>query len=162
MFAGLFGRPATFSYRDLNKKRRSISRVLSWTIIHLGQMSPSASSNLPRNSAGRTLCSSIWSCSRWGLPCHFCCQKRGALLPHPFTLTDLPKQTGGILSVALAVGSRLPGVTWHLTLWSPDFPRPSYCRGAIVLVISGLLFYMTDFIYAVISAQTDNCYFCSQ
>jgi hypothetical protein len=26
------------------------------------------------------------------------------------------------LSVALSVGSRLPGVTWHFALWSPDFP----------------------------------------
>jgi hypothetical protein len=29
---------------------------------------------------------------------------------------------GGLLSAALAVGFRLPGVTWHSTLWSPDFP----------------------------------------
>ena len=29
----------------------------------------------------------IWSCSRWGLPCHACYQPRGALLPHHFTLT---------------------------------------------------------------------------
>ena len=29
----------------------------------------------------------IRSCSRWGLPCQNCCQFRGALLPHPFTLT---------------------------------------------------------------------------
>ena len=28
----------------------------------------------------------IWSCSRWGLPCHLCCQRRGALLPHHFNL----------------------------------------------------------------------------
>ena len=32
-------------------------------------------------------CSSIWSCSRWGLPCHDCCQSCGALLPHHFNLT---------------------------------------------------------------------------
>ena len=32
---------------------------------------------------------------------------------------------GGIFSVALSVGSRPPGVTWHRALWSPDFPpRP--------------------------------------
>ena len=32
---------------------------------------------------------------------------------------------GGMFSVALSVGSRPPGVTWHRTLWSPDFPpRP--------------------------------------
>ncbi|AHA28066.1 hypothetical protein lam_720 [Candidatus Liberibacter americanus str. Sao Paulo] len=29
----------------------------------------------------------IWSCSRRGLPCHFCCQKCGELLPRHFTLT---------------------------------------------------------------------------
>ena len=29
----------------------------------------------------------IWSCSRWGLPCRSRCRSRGALLPHPFTLT---------------------------------------------------------------------------
>jgi len=29
---------------------------------------------------------------------------------------------GGIFSAALSVGSRRPGVTWHLALWSPDFP----------------------------------------
>jgi hypothetical protein len=30
----------------------------------------------------------IWSCSVWGLPCRGCYQTRGALLPHPFTLTS--------------------------------------------------------------------------
>ena len=29
---------------------------------------------------------------------------------------------GGLFSVALSVGSRPPGVTWHLALRSPDFP----------------------------------------
>ena len=33
-------------------------------------------------------------------------------------------QAGGIFSVALSVDSRLPGVTWHSALWSPDFPPP--------------------------------------
>ncbi|EMR13333.1 hypothetical protein MPL1_05579 [Methylophaga lonarensis MPL] len=44
------------------------------------------------------------------------------------TISPLPAMTsiaGGILSVALAVGSRLPGITWHPALWSPDFPH--YC-----------------------------------
>ena len=48
-----------------------------------------------------------------------CYQLRGALLPHHFTLTC---KAGGIFSVALSVGSRPPGVTWHPALWSPDFP----------------------------------------
>lgn len=26
--------------------------------------------------------------------------------------------------MALSVGSRLPGITWHFALWSPDFPPP--------------------------------------
>jgi hypothetical protein len=29
---------------------------------------------------------------------------------------------GGLLSAALVVGSRRPGVTWHPVHWSPDFP----------------------------------------
>ena len=32
----------------------------------------------------------IRSCSRWGLPCRSCCQERGALLPHRFTLARAP------------------------------------------------------------------------
>ena len=66
----------------------------------------------------------IWSCSRWGLPCH-------KLLPvvrcaltapfHPYLLTN-KSEAGGIFSVALSVGSRPPGITWHPALWSPDFP----------------------------------------
>ena len=102
---------------------RPISRVLSWTVIHLGQASPLASSNLPVPNAGRAIWKPIWSCSEWGLPCHCCYQQRGALLPHPFTLTCIRERIiGGLLSAALSVGFRPPGVTWHSTLWSPDFP----------------------------------------
>src|SRR5271169_348098 len=65
----------------------------------------------------------IWSCSRWGLPCRRCCHRRGALLPHHFTLTGAAfAALRRYLSVALSVGSRPPGVTWHRALWSPDFP----------------------------------------
>ena len=74
----------------------------------------------------------IWSCSKWGLPCRGMLPPRGALLPHPFTLTGKPfsRRTclGGLLSAALSVGSRPPGVTWHFALWSPDFPPPSLKR----------------------------------
>ena len=71
-------------------------------------------------------CLPIWSCSRGGLPCRLRYRRRGALLPHPFTLTCRRRTDaiGGLLSVALSVGSRRPGVTWPLALWSPDFPRP--------------------------------------
>src|SRR5690242_15796201 len=47
-----------------------------------------------------------------------CCHRRGALLPHHFTLAGFHgfhrENVGGLLSVALSVGSRPPGVTWHL------------------------------------------------
>lgn len=45
--------------------------------------------------------SSIWSCSGWGLPCHWRCRQRGALLPHHFTLTSRPE------------GSEAVSFLWH-------------------------------------------------
>jgi hypothetical protein len=53
-----------------------------------------------------------------------CCQTCGALLPHLFTLTGACALRR-LFSVALSVGSRLPGITWHSALWSPDFPPPA-------------------------------------
>src|SRR5271156_2024593 len=44
--------------------------------------------------------------------------------PSAYAAVDL----GGLLSVALSVGSRPPGVTWHPIRRSPDFP-PSRPRG---------------------------------
>jgi len=109
-----------------SKWSQPISRVLSWTVIHLGCTSPHTSSNLPEPSAGRTdgllfglAPSGVYRATDCYQPC-------GALLPHPFTLTgNLTTQLGrlgGLLSVALSVGSHLPGVTWRSALWSPDFP----------------------------------------
>jgi len=43
--------------------------------------------------------------------------------PYPCRLPD----RGGLLSVALSVDSRPPGVTWRSTLRSPDFPRTPKC-----------------------------------
>ncbi len=65
----------------------------------------------------------IWSCSRWGLPCRSVA--RLAVRSYR-TISPLPaprKERRRYLSVALSVGLRRPGVTWHLALWSPDFPR---------------------------------------
>ena len=103
---------------------RPISRVLSWTAIPLGPASPQDSSSQPGNDAGHVIVplfglapggvcrAGLLPDSRCALtapfhPCHAC-------LATPF---------GGLLSVALSVGSRRPGVTWHPALWSPDFPR---------------------------------------
>ena len=73
------------------KVSRPISRVLSWTTIHLGIASPQPSSGLPESSAGRACRILIWPCSEWGLPCRRLVQRRGALLPPPFTLPGLCK-----------------------------------------------------------------------
>jgi len=107
------------------KMSRPISRVLSWTIIHLGNMSPYASSDLPENNAGRTICSPIRSCSKWGLPSRKLLPVARCALTAPFhPYRPRINWAGGLLSAALSVGSRPPGVTWHSTLWSPDFPPP--------------------------------------
>ncbi len=69
-----------------------VSRVLSWIIIHLNRKSPSGLKQPTRKRRGPRHSFPIWSCSGWGLPCHHCYQQRGALLPHPFTLTDLSRR----------------------------------------------------------------------
>jgi len=103
------------------KRSRPVSRVLSWAIIHLGLLSPASSSDLPEDIAGRDVVFLFGLAPGGVYLAASCYQLRGALLPHHFTLTGI-KDAGGILSVALSVGSRPPGVTWHPALWSPDFP----------------------------------------
>jgi hypothetical protein len=103
---------------------RPVSRVLSWAIIHLGPPSPAASCDLPESATGHGIAFLFGLAPGGVYLATECCHLRGALLPHHFTLTGptLASRTGGIFSVALSVGSRLPGVTWHPALWSPDFP----------------------------------------
>ena len=48
----------------------------------------------------------------------------GGLLHHRFTLTGIA--TGGLFSVALSRGSPRVGITHHLAVWRPDFPRHSH------------------------------------
>jgi len=74
--------------RPLKVDSQPVSRVLSRIIIHLDWKSPSSLKRPTRKRRGPRHSFPIWSCSEWGLPCHFCYQKRGALLPHPFTLTS--------------------------------------------------------------------------
>jgi hypothetical protein len=69
--------------------------------IPLGRSSPNASRDQPGQRRENALvrdppcgrsgpAAPIRSCSRWGLPCHRRYRRRGALLPHPFTLTGRP------------------------------------------------------------------------
>ncbi len=99
--------------------------------IHLGPSLPTASRNLPGRWAGNSPegCPStapIRFCSRWGLPCRFRCRSRGGLLPHPFTLT--PKNRGGLLSVALSLGSPPPAVSRHRVSMEPGLSSPATFR----------------------------------
>jgi len=83
--------------------------------IHLGRRLPGASRDRPgrrrENPPGRIPKNRpavpTWSCSGWGLPCRPRCRGRGALLPHPFTLTRpghlSAPGAGGLLSVALSL-----------------------------------------------------------
>ncbi len=115
-----------FDSRGTGRGKRAsqpVSRVLSRTIIHLRPASPRTCSGLPESGASYTM-GFLFGLAPGGVYLATdCYQPRGALLPHHFTLTGL--SSGGMLSVALAVGSRLPGVTWRPALWSPDFPLPA-------------------------------------
>jgi hypothetical protein len=64
-----------------------------------------------------------WPCSGWGLPSHRGHPRRWWALTPPFHPCLCPEAIGGLLSVALSVGSPRLGVTQHPALWSPDFPR---------------------------------------
>jgi hypothetical protein len=115
---------------SLRKRSRPISRVLSRTIIHLRYASPRTSSDLPGSTCGpharhvrrRTTCSPIWSCSGRGLPCRRVLPPARCALTAPFhPYRPLCRGVGGLLSVALSVGSRPPGVTWRLALGARTF-----------------------------------------
>ena len=69
-----------------------------------------------------------WSCSRWGFPCRRRRRRRGALLPHHFTLAGRPVFRGGPAVYFLwhfpwgRPRRALPGT---VPPWSPDFPPSS-------------------------------------
>jgi hypothetical protein len=85
---------------------------------------PSSNSRRGGNQISRRS-SPIWSCSVWGLPCHRHCWRRGALLPHLFTLTALLRARRYILCGTFRqrpFEGRRPDVIRHTALWSSDFP----------------------------------------
>jgi hypothetical protein len=112
---------------------RPVSRVLyglgalrrrDVAAIHLGRVSPRASCNLPGRRAGNAPrvaphAVPIRSCSRCGLPCRPCCQGRGGLLPHPFTLAaPSPEGQGGWFAFCgtfpgVAPAGRYPAPYFH-------------------------------------------------
>ena len=95
-------------------------------VIPLGRPLLTGSSNLPgtRTGAGRPW-SPIWSCSAWGLACRRHCWRRGALLPHLFTLAGSPRRYLFCATFREVRFERTPpAVSRHAALWRPDFPRP--------------------------------------
>ena len=84
----------------------------------------------------------IRSCSRWGLPCRPCCQGRGALLPHRFTLARGPRANPRLARAVCFLWHfpwgrprrRLAGTVFP---WSPDFPLPAGEPGAAAVRPSG-------------------------
>ena len=98
---------------------KTISRVMSWMIIYLDQMSPPDSSNLPESQRA-TVCFLLGLASDGVYICLSCYQQSGSLLHHHSTLTS---QGWRYISVALSLESPPPDVIWHPALWSPDFPH---------------------------------------
>ncbi len=92
LFAGFSFFAIRQIFRCLQKTAgsRPISRVLSWTTIHLGSASPQTSSNLPGNPRGPRVPKKpgpLFGLAPGGVyRAAECCHPRGALLPHPFTL----------------------------------------------------------------------------
>ena len=117
-----------FLYQELESESstkaesRPISRVLSRTVIPLGRASPRASSGLPGSTRGLAL---QFFFKELRLP-YLALLQVGFAVPSNVatdavrsyrTVSPLPvpydRYFGGLLSVALSVGSRPPGVTWH-------------------------------------------------
>ncbi|VAW89111.1 hypothetical protein MNBD_GAMMA18-1977 [hydrothermal vent metagenome] len=78
---------------QLKSESQPISRVLSWTTIHLGYALPHTSSNLPGNSAGHTIVPLFGLAPSGVYLAAERYRRRGALLPHHFNLTGAPKGT---------------------------------------------------------------------
>src|SRR6202046_5245130 len=143
----LIGKPGP-SFTD-----RPVSRILSRTAIPLGDALLRRSSDLPgtfipcgmphrgcRAGPARARIAAysfpIWSCSVWGLPCLRRYRRSGALLPHLFTLTPIPRGIWAVYSLwhlpSLSLETQVPDVIRHTALRSPDFPLPELPPAATV------------------------------
>src|SRR6185369_9226706 len=89
-------------------------------VIHLGSPLPVTSSNQPGSTDGPSLTLPYSVLLLVGFTWH------PTSPPNPvssyLTLSPLPVETGGLLSVALSLGSPPLDVIQHHALWSPDFP----------------------------------------
>lgn len=113
--------------------RWPVSRVLSRMAIHLGRPLPGASRDRPGRRRGnppvaaKATAAPTWSCSRWGLPCRPPSPGTRCALTAPFHPCPAARgRRGGLLSVALSLGSPPPDVIRHRVSVEPGLssPRP--------------------------------------
>lgn len=116
--------PGRRSRGNAEKKAKPADKPGSVVDSHSSRRYVTAALKQPtRTRHGPCHCVPIWPCSEWGLPCR---SVAGLAVRSYRTISPLPscsRSLGRYLSVALSVGSRRPGVTWHSALRSPDFPR---------------------------------------
>ena len=99
-----------------------ISRVLSRTTIYLGRTLPHTSLARNPNARKGSRIALLFALAPDGVYQAVPLLARWCALTAPFQLfSQLP--TGVFFSVALSVESPRPAVSWHLALWSPDFPH---------------------------------------
>src|SRR5262249_30108835 len=94
---------------------------------------PGGSSESRLETVSRFRAAPIRSCSRWGLPCRPCYQRRGARLPHPFTLPPLRQGYGG----RFAFCGTVPGVTPAGGYPAPCFLEPGLSSPPYALLRGG-------------------------
>ena len=121
------GRPAnTVRRRDGHSSGTPVARRLKQPTRTAG------SGHDPETSLRKFRAVPIRSCSRWGLPCRRRYRRRGALLPHRFTLAAAnTTHRGGLFSVALSLGSHPPDVIRHRLSMEPGLSSPAtfrFCR----------------------------------
>jgi len=105
-----------------------VSRVLSWTTIRLGCMSPYTSSDLPESSAGHANGLLFGLAPDGVYHATSCYQLCGALLPHPFTLTWSCPKTGHRRSALCCTFRRLAPPRGYLAPcpMEPGLSSPSH------------------------------------
>ena len=115
--------PAAPPLRSARNKPSSVPARRRGRIIYLGPASLPASCGLPGTRAERATPRPLFGLAPGGV-CHAAPVASGPVRSYR-TLSPLPVPPGaigGLLSAALSVGSRRPGVTRHPALWSSDFP----------------------------------------